>query len=69
MINVIDNKKYYVKVKQDITAIIIEGGAAFWSRPPEEISAAHPELMVVKFAYKEDMATSPSFATRGFWSR
>ena len=57
MVKVIDNGRYYVEVNKDFTATIFAGGEAFWSRPPEEISTAHPGLMVVKFAYTENPPT------------
>lgn len=57
MVNPIDNSKYYVEVKKDFTACIIEGGAAFWARPPEEISAGHQVLMVTIFESRENWLT------------
>lgn len=57
MVNPIDNSKHYIEVKKDFTARIIEGGEAFWSRPLEEINAGHQDLMVTKFAYRENWPT------------
>jgi mannose-6-phosphate isomerase-like protein (cupin superfamily) len=55
--NVIKNTDYYVELTNDYTANVIEGGAAFWSRSPEEISENHPHLMIVQYEYTESWQT------------
>lgn len=49
MVDVIKNTEQYVELTEEYIANIIDGGEAFWSRPPEEIEAAHPHLMMVQF--------------------
>lgn len=57
MAKVIKNTDYYVELTNDYTANVIEGGAAFWSRPPEETSATYPHLVIAQYEYAEDWQT------------
>lgn len=57
MTRVIRNTDHYVELTDDYTANVIEGGAAFWSRAPEEIEANHPHLMIAQFEYTQDWRT------------
>jgi len=51
MVEVIDNNKQYIEIRPDFSATVIEGGDAFWSCTPEQLDAAHPWLMMIKYEY------------------